>query len=96
MDKVELFKKLFEEGRISLEELSQVCSEEELLSIIPKEELVVERNEALTEILNLIQIREAHINNPSPKIGFQSSNKEDQISSYINKTILKLLKENYG
>lgn len=95
MEKIELYKKMLEENRISEEELLAICTEEELDLIYPSEETFLKEKESkLTEVLSLIQVRDAYLNTTST-IGFHAK-KEDEMVQYLHKAMLMILKELYG
>lgn len=98
MSKIDLYKKMLEEERITEEELLSICTEEELDEIFPPEKkpegITEEKESALTEILTLIQVRDAYMNS-SAQIGFHAK-KDDPMVEYLHKTMLTLLKELYG
>jgi len=96
MDKVELYRKMLNEERISEEELLSLCTEEELELLFPELEhgLTEEKSNKLTEVLTLIQVRDAYMNSTA-QIGFHAK-KDDPMVDYLHKTMLNLLKELYG
>lgn len=95
MNKIDLYKKMLEEERISEEELLSICTEEELDLLFPPQEGMTEAKESkLTEVLTLIQVRDAYINSTN-QIGFHAK-KDDPMVEYLHKTMLTLLKELYG
>jgi len=97
MEKVELYRKMLDEGRITEEELLSVCTEEELDLIFAEESvagLTEEKSNKLTEVLTLIQVRDAYMNS-GVQIGFHAK-KDDPMVEYLHKTMLVLLKELYG
>ena len=96
MEKVELYKKMLDEGRITEEELLSICTEEELELLFPEPEhgITEEKSNKLTEVLTLIQVRDAYMNSPT-QIGFHAK-KDDPMVEYLHKTMLTLLKELYG
>lgn len=98
MNKIDLYKKMLEEERISEEELLSICTEEELDELFPPEtelEGMTELKESkLSEVLSLIQVRDAYMNSNS-QIGFHTK-KDDVMIDYLHKTMLNLLKKLYG
>lgn len=96
MDKIELYRKMLEEERISEEELLSLCTEEELDLLFPVPEVGIteEKSAKLTEVLTLIQVRDAYMNSPT-QIGFHAK-KDDPMVDYLHKTMFLLLKELYG
>lgn len=96
MNKIDLYKKMLEEERISEEELLSICTEEELELLFPEPDhgLTEEKSNKLTEVLTLIQVRDAYMNSTA-QIGFHAK-KDDPMVEYLHKTMLILLKELYG
>ena len=96
MTKIDLYKKMLEEERITEEELLSICTEEELDELFPpvQEGMTEEKESKLSEVLNLIQVRDAYINSTN-QIGFHTK-KDDPMVEYLHKTMLSLLKELYG
>lgn len=95
MSRIETYKKMLEEERISEEELLSICTEEELEALFPSEEsLLVIKEEKLNEVLSLIQVRNAYADSGT-QIGFHAK-KDDEMIEYLHKTMLSLLKELYG
>lgn len=94
MNKIDLYKKMLEEERISEEELLSICTEEELDQLFPPEKTIEEKESKLSEVLSLIQVRDAYMNSNS-QIGFNTK-KDDPMLEYLHKTMFNLLKELYG
>lgn len=95
MNKIDLYRKMLEEERISEEELLSLCTEEELEQLFPSEESLLHlKEEKLNEVLSLITVRNSYADSGT-QIGFHAK-KDDEIVDYLHKTMLKLLKELYG
>ena len=96
MNKIDIYRKMLEEERISEEELLSICTEEELELLFPEPDhgITEEKSNKLTEVLTLIQVRDAYLNSTA-QIGFHAK-KDDPMVEYLHKTMLNLLKELYG